>query len=127
MTSLGIPYAIEHVEFLWVLLCRYVFFLNSGKLAMDYLPLAKTLALGRPYALGTLLLALIYQAMSKYLSDKPYHRVGGVLWFVKLWLFAYFLDLSNREPTSYKSLGLHTVHSLCRCPLTILCHFSLVW
>ena len=49
---------------------------------MDYLPLAKTLALGQLYALGTLLLASIYQAMSKYVFDEPYHRVGGALWFV---------------------------------------------
>ena len=36
---------------------------------MEYLPLAKTLALGLPYALDTLLLASVYQAMSKYVSD----------------------------------------------------------
>ena len=49
------------------------FFLTSGKPAMVYLPLVKTLILGRPYALGTLLLASVYQAMSKYVSDEPYH------------------------------------------------------
>ena len=55
---------------------------NSGKLAMNYLSLAKTLALGWPYALGTLLLTSIYQAMSKYVFDEPYHRVGGALWYI---------------------------------------------
>ena len=50
-----------------------------GKPAIEYLPLAKTLTLGRPYALSTLLLALVYQALSKYLSDEPYHRIGGAL------------------------------------------------
>ena len=49
---------------------------------MEYLPLVKILALGQPYALGTLLLASIYQAMSKYVSNEPCHRVGGALWFV---------------------------------------------
>ena len=68
---IGIPSTAEHVEFVWVLLCRYVFFPTSRKLAMEYLPLAKTLTLGRPYALGILLLALIYQAMNKYVSDEP--------------------------------------------------------
>ena len=76
-------------------------------LAMEYLPLVKTLALGRPYALGTLLLASVYQAMSKYVSDEPYHKVGSPLWF-----FAYFPKLSNKEPTFYKTLGLHVAHSL---------------
>ena len=49
---------------------------------MNYLSLAKTLALGWPYALGTLLLTSIYQAMSKYVFDEPYHRVGGALWYI---------------------------------------------
>ena len=29
-----------------------------------------------------------------------------------MWMFAYFLDLSDRDPTSFKTLGLHVVHSL---------------
>ena len=90
----------------------YIFFSTFGKLAMEYLPLAKTLALGWPYALGTLLLALVYQAMSKYLSDEPYHRVGGAFWIVQMWLFAYFLDLSVKDFTSFKTFGLYVVHSL---------------
>ena len=45
--------------------------------------------------------------MNKYVYDKPYHKVGGVLWFVQMWLFAYFPELSDREPTSYKTLGFH--------------------
>ena len=46
---------------------------------MEYLPLANTLALGRLYVLGTLLLVLVYQAMNKHESDEPYHQVGGTL------------------------------------------------
>ena len=41
---------------------------------MEYLPLAKALAIGQPYALGTILLASLDQSMGKY--------VGGALWFV---------------------------------------------
>ena len=29
-----------------------------------------------------------------------------------MWLFAYFLELLDWEPTSYKTFGLHAVHSL---------------
>ena len=76
---------------------------------MEYLPLVKTLALGRPYSLGTLLLASVYQAMSKYVCDEPYHKVGGALWFIQMWFFAYFPELSDREPTSYKTLGLYVM------------------
>ena len=107
-----VPSMDEHVEFLWILLYRYVFFPSFGKPAMEHLPLAKTHALGKPYALGTLLLALFYQAMSKYVSDEPYHKVGGSLWFVQMWFFTYFPELSDREPTSYKTLELHVTHSL---------------
>ena len=46
---------------------------------MKYLPLARALAIGRPYALGTILLASLYQSMGKYVSELPYQRVGGAL------------------------------------------------
>ena len=115
----------EHVDFLWVLLCRYVFFPSSRKPAMEYLPLAKTLSLGRPYALGTLLLASVYRATSKYVSDEPYHKVGGALWLAQMWFFAYFLELSDREPTFYKTLGLHVAHSLRMMPSDDLMSFFL--
>ena len=92
---------------------------------MEYLPLVKTIALSRPYALGTLLLASFYQAMSKYVSDEPYHKVDGALWLIQMWLFAYFLKLSNKEPTSYKTLGLHVAHSLRTMPYDDLMSFFL--
>ena len=50
--------------------------------------------------------------MSKYVYDEPYYKVGGALWFVQMWFFAYFPELSDKEPTSYKNLGLHVAHSL---------------
>ena len=37
--------------------------------------------------------------------------------------FAYFPELSNREPTSYKTLGLHAVHSLRTMPFDDLMPF----
>ena len=101
-------------------------FSSSRKPAMEYLPLEKTFALGQPYALGTLFLASVYQAMSKYVSDEPYHKIGGALWFIQMWLFTYFLELLNKEPTSYKTFGLHVAHSLIRCPMMFLCPSSWV-
>ena len=50
--------------------------------------------------------------MSKYVYDEPYHRVSGALWFLQMWVFAYFPKLLDRKPTSYKTLGLHVTHSL---------------
>ena len=77
------------------------------------------------YALGTLLLALVYHTMSKFVYDEPYQKVGGALWFEQMWFFAYFPELSNMEPTSYKTLGLHIKHSLCTMPSDHLMSFFL--
>ena len=83
-TSIRVPSTTEHIEFLWVLLCHFVFFPHSGKPSMEYLPLARALAIGRPYALGTIFLASLYQAMGKYVTEVSYHRVGGAFWFVQI-------------------------------------------
>ena len=78
-TSTRVASTIEHIEFLWVLLCLFVFFPHSSKPSMEYFPLARALSIGRPYALGTILLASLYQSMGKYVSEIPYQRVGGTL------------------------------------------------
>ena len=46
---------------------------------MKHLPMARALTIGRPYALGTILLASLYKSIGKYLSELPYQRVGGAL------------------------------------------------
>ena len=87
--------------------------------------LVKTLTLGRPYAIGTLLLASIYQAMSKYVFDEPYQQVSGAFWFVQLWLFANFPKLLEKKSTSFKSLGHHAMLSLHTMPFDDLMSFFL--
>ena len=42
-----------------------------------------------------------------------------------MWLFTYFPELLDREPTSYKTLGLHVVHSLHTMPSDDLMYFFL--
>ena len=79
---------------------------------MEYLPLARALIIGQPYALGTILLASLYQSMGKYVSELPYQRVEGALWFVHIWLFAYFLKLSGVDSFPSMSLGLSTAQSI---------------
>ena len=63
--------------------------------------------------------------MSKYFSNEPYHKVGGVLWLVHMWLIVYFSEFLDREPTSYKTLGLHVTHSLRAMPSNDLMSFFL--
>ena len=79
---------------------------------MEYLPLVRALAIGWPYALSTILLASLYQSMGKYVSEIPYQRVGGALWFVQIWLFAYFPELSGVESFPSMSLGLIVTQSI---------------
>ena len=111
-TSTGVPSTIEHIEFLWVLLCRFVFSPYLGKPSKEYLPLARAFAIERPYALCTIFLASLYQAMGKYVTEVPYHRVGRALWFVQIWLFAYFLELSSVDSFPSLPLGLSTTQSI---------------
>ena len=79
---------------------------------MKYLPLARALAIEPPYALGTILLAFLYQSMSKYVSELPCQRVGGALWFVHILLFAYFPELSSVDSFPSMSLGLSAAPSI---------------
>ena len=79
---------------------------------MENAPLARALAIGRPYSLGTILLTSLYQSMGKYVSEIPYQKVGGGLWFVQIWLFAYFPELSGVDSFLSMSLGLSVSQSI---------------
>ena len=92
---------------------------------MEYLPLAKSLVIGQPYALGTILLASLYQSMGKYVSEMPYQRVGGALWFIHIWIFAYFPELSGVESFPSMSLGLSATQSIRTISSSSLSLFSL--
>ena len=92
---------------------------------MEYLPLARALAIGWPYALGTYLLASLYQFMGKYVSELPYQRVGGALWFVHIWLFAYFPELLGVDSFPSMSLGLSAAQSIMTISLDSLSSFFL--
>ena len=79
---------------------------------MEYLPLARAFAIRRPYAFGTNLLASLYQSMGKYVSEIPYQRVGGALWFIHILIFSYFLELSGVDSFPSMSLGLSATQSI---------------
>ena len=72
---------------------------------MEYLPLARAIAIGRSYALGTILLASLYQSVGKYVIELPYQRVGEALWFVQILLSAYFPELPSVDSFPSMSLG----------------------
>ena len=46
------------------------------------------------------------------MTEVPYHRLGGALWFVQIWLFAYLLELSSADSFPSMSLGLSVAQSI---------------
>ena len=50
--------------------------------------------------------------MGKYVTEVPYHRVGKALWFVHIWLFAYFPDLSGVDSFPTMSIGISVAQSI---------------
>ena len=111
-TSIEVPSTTKHIEFMWVLLCHFVFFPHSGKPSMECLPVARALGIGRPSALGTILFASMYQSKGKYVSEIPYQRVGGAIWFLQIWLFANFLELSGANSFPSMSFDLSADQSI---------------
>ena len=46
------------------------------------------------------------------MTEVHYHGVGGALWIVQVWLFAYFPELSNVDSFPSMSLGLSAAQSI---------------
>ncbi|KZV39575.1 hypothetical protein F511_02038 [Dorcoceras hygrometricum] len=89
----GEPSITEHIMFLWVLVCQYIFCPISGKPSVEYLPLACSLSTGKVYNLGAMLLGLFYKGMNSCVANNPLSRLGGVVWFLQIWAAAYFSKL----------------------------------
>ena len=104
----------------------FSFFLIQVSLPWSIFHWARALAIGLPYSLGTILLASLYQYMGKYVSEIPYQRVRGALWFVQIWLFAYFPELSSVDSFPSMSLGLSAAQSIRTISLDSLCSFFLI-
>ncbi|WCJ40075.1 hypothetical protein M5689_021008 [Euphorbia peplus] len=85
----------NHLHFVWVLLCKFVFFPNCGKPTLDILPLAKHLASGSSVALGKMLLGSIFHHLHETVTKDPFTKLGGCVWIVQLWLFSYFPALRS--------------------------------
>ncbi|KZV20009.1 hypothetical protein F511_26767 [Dorcoceras hygrometricum] len=96
----GEPSTTEHIMFLWVLVCQYIFCPISGKPSAEYLPLACSLSTGRVYNLGAMLLGSFYKGMNSCVSNNPLSRLGGVAWFLQLWAAAYFSRLFSFTDSS---------------------------
>lgn len=89
----GDPSPTEHVMFLWVLICHYIFCPASGKPSAELLPLASSLSTGKIFNLGIMLLGSVYRGLNSGVRNMPLSKLGGISWFVRVWAAAYFPEI----------------------------------
>ncbi|KZV49162.1 hypothetical protein F511_42762 [Dorcoceras hygrometricum] len=100
------PSVTEHIMFLWVLVCQYIFCPISGKPSSEYLPLACSLSTGKVYNLGTMLLGYFYQGMSSGMANNPLSRLGGVAWLLQtIWSISGCPSYCSIYPLDISHLG----------------------
>lgn len=94
----------EHITFLLMWLCKFVFCVASVKITKENTYIAEVLAEGRPLALGTFVLSRLYRGLHFITSNDMTVNVGGPFWLLQLWLQAYFpelgLEFSSTGPFS---------------------------
>lgn len=83
----------EHISFLLMWLCKFVFCVASHKVTKEYIYIAEVLAEGRPLALGTFVLSRLYRGLHSITSNDMTVNVGGPFWLLQFWLQAYFPEL----------------------------------
>ena len=114
----GEPSTEEHIAFLWVLICKYIFYPSSARPSMEYLPLAKALVHRDHVALGCVFLGRLYSNLRKAISREPFHYLGGGAWFLQCWLSEYFPefthDLSASTILPLTNIGGTLVSSICK-------------
>ncbi|XP_065854978.1 uncharacterized protein [Euphorbia lathyris] len=96
---------VDHILFLWTLVCRYIFCTASGKVTAEYKEIAYELGNGKKLALGSMLLGATYHHIAHVVSTEPFARLGGNLWIVQLWLLAYFPQLRSSPLNTSMPIG----------------------
>jgi hypothetical protein len=87
---------VEHVAFLTPWLSHFVFCSKSLQVAKMFIPMAIQIHEGRDFALGRLLLAVLYEVIGdacddiKASNDGSPFLVSGRIWLLQLWLNATF-------------------------------------
>ncbi|EEF33824.1 conserved hypothetical protein [Ricinus communis] len=70
---------------------------TSGKLSLEFLPLAKGIVSSKTCNALVMLLASTYQSLDRMVTEHPLYKVGNHMWIVQLWLLAYFSSLRNKQ------------------------------
>ena len=91
----------EHVAFLLYWLSKFAFCGRSIQVLKSHIPLALALNRGEPVALGSCLLASLYEGLhDAYVKLKKGSNLAnfcGPLWFLQLWLNAIFAKKMNKD------------------------------
>lgn len=89
------PTSDERIEFMWVLICMYLFCPSSGKPTIEYLALTRSLSVGNIHGIGLMFLGSLYRWLNIAVSDAPLSKLNGDLWILQMWLFSYFPELKS--------------------------------
>ncbi|WCJ29192.1 hypothetical protein M5689_010840 [Euphorbia peplus] len=92
----------DHIYFLWILLYHFVFEPLGGRFIVDVFMIAKTLAVSQALALGTILLANMYQRLSRTVTEEPLPRLRGGVWLFQMWLLTCFPHFATDKPKRSK-------------------------
>ena len=79
--------------------CKFLINSSSKRVVTYYLPIAVALANRHKVALGPFFLGSVYRTMF-LATTKPKESIGGPLWFIQLWAYAYFPQLAPKPNLS---------------------------
>ena len=89
--------------------CFYLFWLfkflinsSSKRIVTYYLPIAMALDNKHKLALAPFFLSFVHRSMFLFTTE-PKDSIGGPLWFIQLWAYAYFPQLAPKPDPSVLS------------------------
>ena len=83
-------------------LCKFLINSPLKRIITYYLPIAIALANKHKLALAPFFLGSVYRSMFLF-TNEPKDSIGGPLWFIQLWAYAYFPQLALKSNPSVLS------------------------
>jgi hypothetical protein len=80
-------------------LCKFLINSSSKRIVTCYLPIAMAFANKHKLALAPFFLGFVYRSMFLF-TNEPKDSIGGPLWFIQLWAYAYFPQLAPKPNPS---------------------------
>lgn len=90
----------EFFAYLLYTLCKMIFCHSGKKIMHEFAPLAYRLSKGEKFDLASYFLGYVYKIGSDSQSKPLNFNIGGSLWFLQLWIVAYFpvFEVAISEP-----------------------------